>query len=162
MKAVSSIRRAAQIREIFWPILGRLDDVDGFFNREFERAEPMVREVCTYVLDSGGKRLRPLLMVISARLCCYTGGDTHKFSTIFEFLHAATLLHDDLIDGATIRRGRPVAHTVWDNSSAVLVGDFLLARSLTIAAETGRPRIIRVIVASALPVLFMAPMWQAP
>jgi octaprenyl-diphosphate synthase len=105
----------------------------------------LVSDIARHILFSGGKRLRPLLMVISARLCGYAGRDTHKFATIFEYLHAATLLHDDLVDGAAIRRGRPVAHAIWDNSSAVLVGDFLLARSLTIAAETGRPRIIRVI-----------------
>jgi octaprenyl-diphosphate synthase len=105
----------------------------------------LVSDIARHILFSGGKRLRPLLMVISARLCRYPGRDTHKFSTIFEFLHAATLLHDDLVDDAAVRRGRPVAHAVWDNSSAVLVGDFLLARSLTIAADTERPRIIRVI-----------------
>lgn len=105
----------------------------------------LVSDIARHILFSGGKRLRPLLMVISARMCGYTGADTHKFATIFEYLHAATLLHDDLVDGAAMRRGRPVAHAVWDNSSAVLVGDFLLARSLTIAADTGRPEIIRVI-----------------
>ncbi|MFZ0240066.1 MAG: polyprenyl synthetase family protein, partial [Desulfobacterales bacterium] len=105
----------------------------------------LVSDIARHILFSGGKRLRPLLMVISARMCGYAGADTHTFATIFEYLHAATLLHDDLVDGAAMRRGRPVAHTIWDNSSAVLVGDFLLARSLTVAADTGRPEIIRVI-----------------
>lgn len=105
----------------------------------------LVSEIARHILFAGGKRLRPLLMVISARLCGYQSDATHKFSTIFEYLHAATLLHDDLVDGAAMRRGRPVAHTVWDPATVVLVGDFLLARSLTIAAETGRAQIIRVI-----------------
>ncbi len=105
----------------------------------------LVSEIARHILFSGGKRLRPLLMVISARLCGYGGADTFKFSTIFEFLHAATLLHDDVVDGAGFRRSRPAAHAVWDGAKAVLVGDFLLARSLTLAAETGSPRVIQVI-----------------
>ena len=105
----------------------------------------LVSTIAQHILFSGGKRLRPLLMIISARLCGYNGDFTHKFSTIFEYLHAATLLHDDLVDGAAMRRGRPVAHTIWDPATVVLVGDFLLARSLTIASETGRPQVIRVI-----------------
>lgn len=105
----------------------------------------LVSEIARHILFSGGKRLRPLLMVLSARLCGYDGNAAHRFSTIFEYLHAATLLHDDVVDGAEMRRGRAVAHTVWDPAMVVLVGDFLLARSLTLAAETGRPQIIRVI-----------------
>ncbi len=105
----------------------------------------LVREIASHILFSGGKRLRPLLMVLSARLCGYDGDYDKTFSTIFEYLHAATLLHDDLVDGASLRRGKTVAHHVWDNSTAVLTGDFLLARSLTIAAKPGNPRIIATI-----------------
>jgi octaprenyl-diphosphate synthase len=105
----------------------------------------LVSDVAHHILFSGGKRLRPLLMILSARLCGYGGDQLYRFSTIFEYLHAATLLHDDLVDGARVRRGKTVAHTVWDNPTAVLTGDFLLARSLTIAADSGRPAVIRVI-----------------
>jgi octaprenyl-diphosphate synthase len=105
----------------------------------------LVSEIAHHILFSGGKRLRPLLMVLSARLCGYNGNNAPKYSTIFEYLHAATLLHDDLVDDAAMRRGKPVANSVWDTSTAVLVGDFLLARSLSIASETGRTRIIKVI-----------------
>jgi octaprenyl-diphosphate synthase len=105
----------------------------------------VVSEVAGHILFSGGKRLRPLLMVLSARACGYNGDYDKTFSTIFEYLHVATLLHDDLVDDASLRRGKPVAHTVWDSSTAVLVGDFLLARALSIAAETRLPRVISVI-----------------
>ena len=105
----------------------------------------IVSQAAGHILFSGGKRLRPLLMVLSARICNYKGSYDKTFSTIFEYLHAATLLHDDLVDGATLRRGKPVAHFIYGNSTAVLVGDFLLARSLSIAAETGRPEIIKTI-----------------
>ena len=106
---------------------------------------PIVADVAGHILFSGGKRLRPLLMVLSARLCGYAGGREIFFSTVFEYLHTATLLHDDLVDGAGLRRGRPAAHSVWGNEIAVLVGDFLLARSLTIASDTGMTDVIKVI-----------------
>jgi octaprenyl-diphosphate synthase len=105
----------------------------------------IVSKAAGHILFSGGKRLRPLLMVLSARICGYDGNYDKTFSTIFEYLHTATLLHDDLVDGATLRRGKPVAHSIWDNSTAVLVGDFLLARALSIAADTERPGVIKVI-----------------
>lgn len=89
--------------------------------------------------------MRPLLMVLCARLCGYSGNHEARFSTIFEYLHAATLLHDDLVDGAEMRRGRQVAHQLWDNPTAVLTGDFLLARGLSIAADTGLGEVIRTI-----------------
>jgi octaprenyl-diphosphate synthase len=105
----------------------------------------LVSQIARHILFSGGKRLRPLLMVLSARICGYTGNYDKTFSTIFEYLHAATLLHDDLVDQATLRRGNPVAHSIWGNASAVLVGDFLLARSLSIAAKTELPDVIRIV-----------------
>jgi octaprenyl-diphosphate synthase len=84
-------------------------------------------------------------MILSARICGYNADYAKTFSSIFEYLHAATLLHDDLVDGGAVRRGKPAAHFIWGNPTTVLVGDFLLARSLSIAAETGRSRIIKVI-----------------
>ena len=105
----------------------------------------LVADVAGHILFNGGKRLRPLLMVLSARLCGYQGGYDKTFSIIFEYLHAATLLHDDLVDDASVRRGKPVANSLWGNSTAVLVGDFLLARGLAIAAATQSPDIIKVI-----------------
>lgn len=105
----------------------------------------LVSKIAGHILFSGGKRLRPLLTVVSARMCGYDGGYDKTFSTIFEYLHAATLLHDDLVDEATMRRGKPAAHLVWDNPSAVLTGDFLLARALSIAAVTGLPDVIKIV-----------------
>jgi octaprenyl-diphosphate synthase len=113
-----------------------------------ENLKPNVELVSTiagHILFSGGKRLRPLLMVLCARICHYQGGYDKTFSIIFEYLHAATLLHDDVVDGAVMRRGKQAAHYLWGGAAAVLAGDFLLARSLAIAAETGNIRIIRTI-----------------
>ena len=105
----------------------------------------LVSEVAGHLLFSGGKRLRPLLMVLSARLCGYTGDYEKTFSTALEYLHTATLLHDDLVDEAALRRGKKVAHLKWGSSITVLVGDYLLARALSISAGTGRLRVVQVL-----------------
>ncbi|MBW1893230.1 MAG: polyprenyl synthetase family protein [Deltaproteobacteria bacterium] len=105
----------------------------------------LVSDVAGHILFAGGKRFRPFLMVLSARICGYTGEYDKTFSVIFEYLHTATLLHDDLVDDATIRRGKAAANTVYGNAEAVLVGDFLLARSLSIAVRTGKIEVIEAI-----------------
>jgi octaprenyl-diphosphate synthase len=105
----------------------------------------LVREIASHLLFSGGKRLRPLLMIHSARMCGYETGYEVLFSIIFEYLHAATLLHDDVVDEAQMRRGKKAAHTKWSAPKVVLTGDFLLARALDIASQTQEPRIISVI-----------------
>ncbi|MBU0973609.1 MAG: polyprenyl synthetase family protein [Proteobacteria bacterium] len=105
----------------------------------------LVRKIASHLLFSGGKRLRPLLMIHSARICGYTSGFEILFSIIFEYLHAATLLHDDVVDEAEMRRGKCAAHTRWSAPQVVLTGDFLLARALAIAAQTCEPRVISVI-----------------
>ncbi len=107
----------------------------------------LVRQIAGHILFAGGKRLRPLLMVLAARLCGYTGNSTSKFAVIFEYLHAATLLHDDVVDGGELRRGAEAAHQQWDPPKAVLTGDFLLARALSLAAETGSADVIQTIAA---------------
>jgi octaprenyl-diphosphate synthase len=123
---------------------GDLEAIEKALSENLQPNLDLVSTVAEHILFSGGKRLRPLLMVLCARLCGYRGSYDHTFSIIFEYLHAATLLHDDLIDDAVLRRGKPAAHTVYGNSTAVLVGDFLLARGLSIAAATGQPQIIAI------------------
>jgi octaprenyl-diphosphate synthase len=122
-----------------------LADIEVALEQNLNPYLDLVSQIAGHILFSGGKRLRPLLMVLSARICDYDGDYDKVFSTIFEYLHAATLLHDDLVDEATLRRGKPVANSIWGNPAAVLVGDFLLARSLAIAAETKQPEVIKVV-----------------
>jgi octaprenyl-diphosphate synthase len=104
----------------------------------------LVSNVADYILFNGGKRIRPLLMVLSARLCGYENNDDKAFSVMFEYLHAATLLHDDVVDGADTRRGKAVSHAIWGNPTTVLVGDFLLAKTISTAADTGRIEIVKI------------------
>ena len=132
-------------QKIYNRIRSDLEDIESALHENLSPYLDLVSKTASHILFSGGKRLRPLLMVLCARICGYHQDAAKSFSTIFEYLHAATLLHDDLVDGATMRRGAPVAHSIYGNSTAVLVGDFLLARALSIAAETGRPEIIQVI-----------------
>ena len=96
----------------------------------------MISEINQHILLAGGKRLRALLFVLCSRLCGFSGEKAYYFSSIFEYLHAASLLHDDVIDNAAIRRGKASANILWGNSASVLVGDFLLAKSFALAVET--------------------------
>jgi octaprenyl-diphosphate synthase len=122
-----------------------LADIEKALSDNLNPYLDLVSEVAGHILFSGGKRLRPLLMVLSARVCGYNGNYEKTFSTALEYLHTATLLHDDLVDDASLRRGKPVAHAAWGNSISVLVGDYLLARALSISAGTGSLRVIQIL-----------------
>jgi octaprenyl-diphosphate synthase len=122
-----------------------LDDIEKALSDNLNPYLDLVSDVAGHLLFSGGKRLRPLLMVLSTRLCGYSGDYEKTFSTALEYLHTATLLHDDLVDEAAMRRGKAVAHATWGNSITVLVGDYLLARALSISAGTGRLRVVQVL-----------------
>ncbi|MBW2020175.1 MAG: polyprenyl synthetase family protein [Deltaproteobacteria bacterium] len=122
-----------------------LVEIEAALTENLKPYLPLVSHIAKYIMFSGGKRMRPLLMVLSARLCGYKGNYDKTLSIVFEYLHAATLLHDDLVDGADIRRGNPVAHSIWGNPATVLVGDFLLARSIAIAAQTGSVAIVDIL-----------------
>ncbi len=132
-------------RRILAEVEGDLNAIEAALADNLTPHLDLVRQIAGHLLFAGGKRLRPLLMVICARLCGYRGNYDVTFSTIFEFIHAATLLHDDVIDGGTLRRGRTAAHRIWDPAAVVLTGDFLMARALSIAARTGMMRILEVV-----------------
>ena len=124
-----------------------LEDIEAALKENAHPELEIVADIAGHILFAGGKRLRPLLGILSARICDFDKNFDRAFSTVFEYLHAATLLHDDLVDGADLRRGKTVAHAIWGNSEAVLVGDFLLARSLSIAAKTGSAEVIALVAA---------------
>lgn len=131
--------------EILESVHQDLDEIEVALTENLKPYLPLVSHVANYIMFSGGKRIRPLLMVLSARLCGYKGGYDKTLSVVFEYLHVASLLHDDLVDGADVRRGNPVAHSIWGNPATVLVGDFLLARSIAIAAQANSTSIINVL-----------------
>ena len=110
-------------------VAGDLADIEKSLMENLTPYLDRVREIAGHILFGGGKRIRPLLMILSARICGYEKDDAAAFAILFEYLHTATLLHDDLVDYASVRRGKPVANVIWGNASAVLTGDFLLARA---------------------------------
>ncbi|HEY9074451.1 MAG TPA: polyprenyl synthetase family protein, partial [Desulfobaccales bacterium] len=106
---------------------------------------PLIAEVGRHILLSGGKRIRPLLFILASRMCGHSSNHLTDFSTIFEYLHAATLLHDDVIDAAQVRRGATTANNIWGNHAVILVGDFLLSKALSLAVTTDRLKILQVL-----------------
>ena len=106
---------------------------------------PRIPEVTAHLIEAGGKRLRPMLTLSAARLLGYEGTDHQKLAATVEFIHTATLLHDDVVDESQRRRGRPTANLLWDNKSSVLVGDYLFARSFQLMVETGSLRVLDIL-----------------
>ena len=119
------------------PFLERFDRdlrlIDDELGGSHGTSVALLEDITHYSLTGSGKRLRPLLFVLSSRLCGYEGGDVYHLSTIFEYIHTASLLHDDVLDNAETRRKKPSVRHVWGNSAAVLSGDFLYARASAIA-----------------------------
>jgi octaprenyl-diphosphate synthase len=105
----------------------------------------LISQVWDHILVSGGKRIRPLLFLLAARMCGCREDHLPEIATIFEYLHAATLLHDDVVDAATVRRGHSSANTIWGNQAVILVGDFLLSKALSIAVATKNIRVMEVL-----------------
>lgn len=122
-----------------------IDKVNYYLEENLKSHVPLISEINQHILVGGGKRLRALLFVLCARLSGYTEEKAYYFSSIFEYLHGATLLHDDVIDNASLRRGKASANTVWGNSPSVLVGDFLLSKSFSLAVETQSLRLLEVL-----------------
>ena len=106
---------------------------------------PRIPEVTAHLIEAGGKRLRPMLTLAAARLCGYAGPFHIHLAATVEFIHTATLLHDDVVDESARRRGRPTANLLWDNKSSVLVGDYLFSRSFQLMVETGSLRVLDIL-----------------
>ncbi len=106
---------------------------------------PRIPEVTAHLVEAGGKRLRPMLTLASADLCGYGGPYNVHLAATVEFIHTATLLHDDVVDESQQRRGRPTANLLWDNKSSVLVGDYLFARAFQLMVETGSLRVLDIL-----------------
>ncbi len=122
-----------------------LDQIESALQRNLTPYTDISKAVAGHLLFSGGKRLRPLMVVLAGRMCGCDAPFIYDLSVVVEYLHAATLLHDDIVDGARLRRGATAAHQIWNPAAVVLTGDFLLARALSIAAASNCLDIIRVI-----------------
>ncbi len=114
-----------------------MERIERALEREFSAQEPVVEEVAGHILRSGGKRIRPLLTVICGKMCGGEEPPLYRLSAVPEYLHAASLLHDDVVDEGELRRGRPPAYKIWGNKRTILVGDYLYAKAIHLAASFG-------------------------
>jgi octaprenyl-diphosphate synthase len=131
----------AEIRALAAEDLARLD---ACIVASLQSRVALVDQVAHYIVAGGGKRLRPLLVLLAARACGYGGSQHVEAAAIVEFIHTATLLHDDVVDGSDLRRGRDTANTVFGNEASVLVGDFLYSRAFQMMVAIGEMRIMEV------------------
>ena len=123
-----------------------LDKVNALIRaRMASEHAPRIPEVTAHLIEAGGKRIRPMLVLAASHLCNYQGEFHHHLAATVEFIHTATLLHDDVVDESAQRRGRATANLLWDNKSSVLVGDYLFARAFQLMVECGSLRVLDIL-----------------
>jgi len=127
------------------PIADDMKQVDAVIRDRLKSDVVLIRQVADYVIGSGGKRLRPALVILSAGACGYAGRHHHELAAVVEFIHTATLLHDDVVDASHVRRGRATANSMFGNAAAVLVGDFLYSRAFQMMVDVQNMRIMEVL-----------------
>ncbi|MCP3917972.1 MAG: polyprenyl synthetase family protein [bacterium] len=133
-----------RIAELFDRMSGGLELVDRAMREQLESASDIMPMIGSHVLSSGGKRLRPILVLLSAELTGYTGSRRVQLGAALELIHTATLLHDDVVDLSALRRGQPSANAIWGNRRAVLAGDFLYGRASSMIVEDGSLAILEI------------------
>ena len=119
--------------------------VNRLIEKRLQSEVALVNQISGYIIDSGGKRLRPVLVLLSARAFAYSGDQHFNLAAIVEFIHTATLLHDDVVDASERRRGQDTANALWGNEAAVLVGDFLYSRAFQMMVDTQRMRVMEIL-----------------
>ena len=134
-----------QIQDVFRSYGDDLKSVEEHMEMYLRSDVHLIPEVIHHLIGSGGKRFRPLLLLATSALCGYRGEKRYPLSAVIEFIHTATLLHDDVIDAAETRRGKISANNVWGNAASVLVGDFLYSKSFKLMAEHGNLAIIKLL-----------------
>ncbi|MGH8711515.1 MAG: polyprenyl synthetase family protein [Burkholderiales bacterium] len=120
-------------------------EVDQVIRKRLHSDVALVRQVAEYIINSGGKRLRPALVILSANAFGYRGTHHYDLAAVVEFIHTATLLHDDVVDGSALRRSSPTANALFGNTASVLVGDFVYSRSFQMMVEVDSMRVMRVL-----------------
>ena len=125
------------LEKIYQPVRAQLKQVDRIIQQATLSRSHLIPEISAHLTQGGGKRIRPTLLIATARACGYRGQRTATLGAAIELLHTATLLHDDVVDGSERRRGRPSAHTIFGNSASILVGDYILARAVSLVMKDG-------------------------
>ncbi|GAA4004450.1 polyprenyl synthetase family protein [Comamonas faecalis] len=126
-------------------IASDMREVDAVIAQRLQSSVPLVADVAQHIISAGGKRLRPALLLLFSGALGYQGRQHYNLAAVVEFIHTATLLHDDVVDESTLRRGRPTANVRFGNPASVLVGDFLHSRSFQMMVETGQMRVMQIL-----------------
>lgn len=122
-----------------------LDNVNQVIRQELYSEVVLIRQISEYIINSGGKRLRPILLLLVANALNYQGNQHYALAAVIEFIHTATLLHDDVVDESDLRRSKPTANAVFGNAASVLVGDFLYSRSFQMMVKTNNMAVMKVL-----------------
>ena len=145
----SVIRLAPRDKPTLDPMIGLVANdmnlVNSVILDRMQSQIPLIPELAGHLIAGGGKRLRPMLTLASAKLLDYSGTRHHKLAAAVEFIHTATLLHDDVVDGSDLRRGKRAANLIWGNPASVLVGDFLFSRSFELMVEDGSLKVLKIL-----------------
>ena len=138
-------KSSLDISQIFEPIRADLEQVDREFGRHVQSQVDLIPKIGRYIQTSGGKRMRPAVLLMAARLSGYTGDRSILYAAVVEFIHTATLVHDDIIDDSDLRRGRQAVHSRWGNDITVLLGDYLYIKSMALALTHDTLDIVRLL-----------------
>jgi len=133
------------LAQIFDPIRQDLEQVEREFARHVESHVGLIPEIGRYIQDAGGKRVRPAVLLMASRLAGYTGRRAVLYAAVVEFIHTATLVHDDIVDDSELRRGRQAVHSKWGNDVTVLLGDYLYIKSMALALTEDSLDIVRIL-----------------
>lgn len=144
-RPTTSSKQTPNIRSVIDLCADDMSSVDSLIRSSLDSGVVLIRQISEYIIGSGGKRLRPMLVILASRACGYQGKDHVTLAAIIEFIHTATLLHDDVVDESDLRRGKESAHAVWGNAASVLVGDFLYSRSFQMMVGVDSMRIMEIL-----------------
>jgi octaprenyl-diphosphate synthase len=137
--------RAPSLDPMVQLVAADLNHVNAVILERMQSEVALIPELAGHLIAGGGKRMRPMLTLACAQLLDYSGARHHKLAAAVEFIHTATLLHDDVVDGSGLRRGRRTANIIWGNSASVLVGDFLFSRAFELMVEDGSLKVLRIL-----------------
>ena len=139
------LARAPSLDPLLALVAGDMHQVNQVILARMQSDVPLIPELAGHLIAGGGKRMRPMLTLACARLLDYPGTRHHKLAAAVEFIHTATLLHDDVVDGSDLRRGKRTANIIWGNPATVLVGDFLFSRSFELMVEDGSLKVLKIL-----------------
>lgn len=142
---MSAVAQSASQNSIIQSISGDLDAVNAVIRRQLHSDVPLVNQIAEYIISAGGKRIRPVLVLLLANAYGYRGSHHYELAAVVEFIHTATLLHDDVVDESSLRRGRQTANALFGNAASVLVGDFVYSRAFQMMVAVENMRVMQIL-----------------